>query len=150
MGNQIKKTVELNASVSRVWQALTDHQQFGAWFRVKIEAPFQLGKDAVGKIQYPGFEHVTWRVKIEKIEFERVFAFSWHPYAVDAEKDYSKETPTLCEFRLEKAESGTRLTITETGFDQIPASRRDEAYRMNSGGWAEQARNIEAYLGENP
>lgn len=148
--NQIRKTIDLKASVSRVWQALTDHEQFGAWFRVKLEAPFQLGKEAAGKITYPGFEHVTWRVTVEKIEFERVFAFSWHPYAVDAKHDYSKEKPTLCEFRLEKTDGGTRLTITETGFDQIPASRRDEAYRMNSGGWAEQTRNIEAYIGQNP
>lgn len=147
--NQISVSVDLNASSSRVWEALTDSQRFGSWFGVKIETPFQLGKDAVGKITHPGYEHVTWRVKVEKIEFERLFAFSWHPYAVDLNHDYSAETPTLCAFRLEKTDGGTRLMITETGFDQIPAARRDEAYRKNHEGWLEQARRIETYLGKN-
>lgn len=147
--NQILKTMDLNAPVSKVWNAIVDHDQFGTWFRVKLEGPFQLGKEAVGKITYAGYEHLTWRVMVTKIEFERAFAFTWHPYAVDEQVDYSKETPTTVEFRLEKIPAGTRLTITETGFGHIPVSRRVEAFRSNEGGWETQSKNIEAYLGKN-
>ena len=45
---------------------------------------------------------------------------------------------------------GTRLTVTESGFDGVPLARRAESFRMNSEGWAEQVRNIEAYVTAAP
>lgn len=82
------------------------------------------------------------------MEPERLFSFTWHPYAVDPKMDYSKEPPTLVEFRLEETKGGTRLTLTESGFDKIPAGRRPEAFRMNDGGWTEQMKNIESHVAE--
>ena len=78
----------------------------------------------------------------------RLFSFTWHPYAVESAVDYSKETPTLVEFRLEKTAGGTLLRLTESGFDKIPAGRRTEAIRVNSRGWREQMRNIRNYVTE--
>ena len=80
------------------------------------------------------------------MEPERLFSFTWHPYAIDPQIDYSKEPPTLVEFRLQKTPNGTRLILTESGFDKIPSVRRPEAFRMNDGGWTEQMKNIENYL----
>ena len=80
------------------------------------------------------------------MEPPRLLAFTWHPYAVDPAVDYSKETPTLVEFRLAAVGDGTRLTITESGFGAVPAHRRDEAMRMNDGGWTAQAENIRAHV----
>jgi len=146
MENRIEKRLELKAPLSRVWRALTDHREFGEWFRVKIEAPFVAGKLAEGQMTYPGYEHIRWRAVIQKMEPERLFSFTWHPYAVDPKVDYSSETPTLVEFRLEKTASGTLLLLTESGFDTIPAGRRAEAFRMNDGGWTTQMRNIERHV----
>src|SRR3989442_4066135 len=81
---------------------------------------------------------------------ERLFSFQWHPYAVDPKMDYSKEPPTLVEFKLEKTPAGTVLVVTETGFDSIPAARRDEAFRMKSGGWAGRRKNIAAPVAGQP
>src|SRR5205809_566832 len=136
--DRIIKRIEIKASPARVWRALTDHREFGEWFRVKMEGPFVVGKTARGRITQPGYEHVEMEVVVRTMEPERVFAFNWHPYAVDPTVDYSKEPPTLVEFTLEKTAAGTMLTVTESGFDAIPAGRRDEAYRMNSGGWDAQ------------
>ncbi len=144
--DKIEKKIELKAPVTRVWSALTDHKQFGEWFRVNIEEPFVVGQEAQGKILHPGYEHVTWRAAIVAIEPEHLFAFTWHPYGIDKEIDYSKEEPTLVEFRLKKSSTGTLLTLTESGFDRIPASRRDEAFRMNDGGWTAQMQNIAKYV----
>ena len=69
---------------------------------------------------------------------------------MDPKIDYSKETPTLVEFRLEKTASGTLLLLTESGFDKIPSERRLEAFRMNEGGWAAQMKNIESYVAQKP
>jgi uncharacterized protein YndB with AHSA1/START domain len=93
---------------------------------------------------------VKWEAVVKEMRAESLFSFTWHPYAVDPKVDYSQETPTLVEFRLEKTASGTLLTITESGFDRIPAHRRMEALRMNDGGWAEQTRNIERHVSQKP
>ncbi|MGN6109593.1 MAG: SRPBCC family protein [Kofleriaceae bacterium] len=144
--DRIEKTIVLRASRARVWRALTDAQEFGAWFRVKLEGSFEIGQRARGHILYPGYEHVTMEMLIERMDAERLFAFRWHPYAIDPAIDYRSEPMTLVEFRLEDAAGGTRLTVTESGFDRIPAARRDEAFRMNTDGWAGQVENIRAHV----
>jgi uncharacterized protein YndB with AHSA1/START domain len=153
MSDRIEKRIELKAPLSRVWRALTDYREFGEWFRVKLDGPFVPGKVSRGQITYPGYEHVKWEAVVEKLEPERLFSFTWpHPKSLekaDTPADYSHEPRTLVEFRLEKTAKGTLLTVTESGFDQLPADRRVEAFRRNEGGWAEQTKNIEAYLAKN-
>jgi len=150
MADRIEKRIELRAPISRVWRAITDYREFGKWFKVNLEGPFEVGKEAKGQITYPGYEHVTWRGVVQKIEPEHLFAFTWHPYAIDPKVDYSGETPTLVEFRLEKSPAGTLLILTESGFDKIPEGRRFEAFRINDGGWSAQMKNIESHVAENP
>jgi uncharacterized protein YndB with AHSA1/START domain len=145
--NRIEKHVDLKAAPSRVWKALTDHKEFGEWFGVKLEAPFIVGKTVPGKLMYPGFEHLKWAVDVKKMEVERLFSFTWHPYPVDASIDYDKETPTLVEFSLQAKGTGTHLVVTESGFEKIPANRRLEAFRMDTEGWIEQMENIAKYVG---
>src|SRR5207237_3853628 len=142
MDNRIEKRIELHAPVSRVWRALTDHREFGAWFHVKLDGPFAPGQISRGQITSPGYEHVKWEATVQKMEPERLFSFTWHPYAVDPNIDYSNEPQTLIEFTLEPIATGTRLRVVESGFDKIPAYRRAEACRMNDGGWASQMENI--------
>jgi len=148
--NQIEKRIELKAPVSRVWRALTDYRQFGEWFRVKLEGPFAAGQTARGHITFPGYENLKFEAEVQKMEPERFFSFTWHPYAVDPKRDYSKETPTLVEFRLKEIPGGTLLTVTESGFDKVPANRRAEAFRMNDEGWGIQLENIAKYVAEKP
>jgi uncharacterized protein YndB with AHSA1/START domain len=147
MPDLIEKTIELAAPVARVWRALTDWREFEKWFGVTLEGPFVLGQSVRGQITHPGYEHVQWQASVQTLEEERLFAFTWLPYAVDPKKDYSGEKPTLVEFRLEATATGTRLTVTESGFDKVPSGRRAEAFRMHDGGWAEQLKNIERHVG---
>jgi uncharacterized protein YndB with AHSA1/START domain len=148
MDNRFEKRIELKAPVSRVWRALTDHGEFGEWFCVKLDGPFVPGQISRGRMTYPGYEHLEWEAVVQKMEPERLFSFTWHPYAVDPRIDYSNETPTLVEFRLEEIPIGTLLLLTESGFDKIPSNRRIEAFRMNDGGWTEQMKNIERHVGQ--
>jgi uncharacterized protein YndB with AHSA1/START domain len=150
MTDRVEKRIELKAPVARVWRALTDYREFGEWFLVKIDGPFVPGDVSRGHITHPGYEHLQWEAVVKAMEPERLFSFTWHPYAVDPKMDYSAEPQTLVEFRLEKTASGTLLTVTESGFDRIPAGRRAEAFRMNENGWAQQTRNIERYVSERP
>ena len=150
MEDRIEKRIELKAPVSRVWQAITDYRQFGAWFRVKLDGPFVAGQKSTGHITYPGYEHLKWEAVVEKMEPERFFSFTWsQPRSTDKatySPDYSKDPKTLVEFRLEKTANGTRLLLTESGFENIPAEWRAEAFRRNDGGWTEQMKNIENYV----
>jgi uncharacterized protein YndB with AHSA1/START domain len=149
MTDRIEKRIELKAPVARVWRALTDYREFGEWFRVKLEGPFVPGQVARGMITHPGYEHVKWEATVKEIQPERLFSFTWHPYAVDSNVDYSKEPPTLVEFRLQETAGGTLLVVTESGFDAIPAHRRGEALRMNDGGWTQQIKNIERHVAQS-
>ena len=144
--DRIEKEIDIKAPLSRVWKALTDYKEFSTWFRVNLEGPFIPGETARGNITHPGYEHVVMEVVVQKMEPQRYFSFTWHPYAIDPDQDYSHETPTLIEFTLNETEKGTRVRVVESGFDKIPAHRRDEAFRMNEGGWAAQSRNIKDYV----
>lgn len=144
--DRIEKSIVLRAPRARVWRALTDAEEFGAWFRVKMHGPFVAGTTVRGNITYPGYEHVTMEIQIERMEPERLFTWRWHPYAIDPNVDYASEPTTLVEFRLDDADGGTRLTVTESGFDRIPAGRRAEAFRMNEGGWEEQLQNVSRHV----
>jgi|SRR5579862_1164893 len=153
--DRIEKRIELKAPISRVWRALTDYREFGEWFRVKLEGPFVPGQVTRGRITYPGYEHVKWEGTVQKMEPERLFSFTW-PHLKSFEKgsyeeNYAGAPTTLVEFRLEKtASGGTLLTVTESGFEALPADQRDEAFRRNEGGWTEQMKNIESHVTQNP
>jgi uncharacterized protein YndB with AHSA1/START domain len=158
--DRIEKKVLLRAPQARVWRAISDSSQFGSWFGVKFDAPFAPGKVMIGSMmgttvdaeiakrqeQYKGhrFEFV-----IDRIEPMRLFSFRWHPFAMDAGVDYSKEPSTLVAFVLEEVAGGTMLTVTESGFDQIPLERRAKAFEANDAGWTAQMTLIEKYLAQH-
>ena len=147
MENSIVRSIELKAPVSRVWEALTDHLQFGEWFLVSIDGPFRVGQVSTGRVTYPGYEHLPWHVVIEAMDAVSYFAYRWYPCTWGADPDYSKEPTTLVEFRLEPTQTGTRLRVAESGFSDLPSDcNPQEAFRNNTRGWEEQVRNIEAYL----
>jgi uncharacterized protein YndB with AHSA1/START domain len=131
--DRIEKKMILQASRSRVWRAIATAGEFGAWFGVKLDGAFADGATVRGKITSPGYEHLTLEMLVGRLEPERYFAYRWHPYAITPGVDYSTEPTTLVEFRLDESNSGTVLTIVESGFDRIPVERRAEAFRMNDG-----------------
>jgi uncharacterized protein YndB with AHSA1/START domain len=146
--DRIEKRVTLRAPRSRVWQALSRAEEFGKWFGVKLERDFAEGATVRGKITIKKYEDAMFEMFVERIQPERLFSYRWHPYAIDPKHDYSSEPTTLVEFRLEESEDGkgTELTIVESGFDRLPATRRAEAFRMNEGGWSGQIKNIERHV----
>jgi len=142
---RIEKTTILRAPRSRVWRALTDHSQFATWFGLELDEPFTVGRTVTGQKTMRG-QTFTIDFAIETIRPEDYFAYRWHPYAIDPKVDYSSEPMTLVEFRLKSVPDGTELTVTESGFDRIPQHRRDEAYRMNDGGWTSQVEKLSRYV----
>ena len=144
--DSIEKQIVLRASRARVWRALTDAAEFGSWFGVKLEGSFEVGKPVRGRITHPGYEHIVFDMIIERMDAQTLFAYRWHPYAIEPVVDYSKEPTTLVEFRLEEVEGGTMLTLVESGFDRVPLHRRAEAFRMNEQGWTEQMENIRRHV----
>ena len=142
----IEKTIVIRAPRSTVWRALTTADQFGAWFGAQLNGAFTPGSRVTGRITSPGYDHLSMELIIERVEPEHLVSYRWHPYAIDPNVDYSSEPATLCEFTLEEVSDGTKLTVIESGFERIPAGRRDVAFRMNDGGWAAQLTNIERHL----
>lgn len=146
MADRIVRDVELKAPVARVWRALSDHEEFGQWFLVRLDGPFRPGAVSTGMITYPGYEHYPWRALVERIEPERFFSFRWHDANPDSGLDIAAQPTTLVEFLLEPSGDGTRLTITESGFEALSDQRRPIVLRNNTEGWDIQAGNIAAHL----
>ncbi len=155
--DRIEKTILLRAPRTRVWRALTDAEEFGTWFGMKFDGPFTPGALRRGvivpttvdaEVARAHQEHagLPFEITIDRIEPERLFAFRWHPFAIERGVDYSGEPTTLIEFVLEADANGTRLTVTESGFDQIPLARRAKAFTANEQGWAMVVGLIEKYL----
>jgi uncharacterized protein YndB with AHSA1/START domain len=146
--DRIERRILLKAPRSRVWRALSNAEEFGGWFGVKLAGKsFAPGKHVQGNITYPGYEYIVFDILIEKMEPERFLSWQWHPAPMERDVDYSPEPRTLVEFELQDVEGGTLLRIVESGFDKLPAARRAEAFRMNSGGWDQQLKNIEKHVG---
>jgi uncharacterized protein YndB with AHSA1/START domain len=146
--NRIERSIVINASRARVWRALSNPEEFGAWFGTKLEGQtFAPGQRARGPITACGHEDAWFDVVVERIEPQDLFAFRWHPYAVDPAIDYAQEEPTLVTFTLKDAPGqGTLLTVVESGFDKVPPHRRLEAFRMNDRGWEAQLNNIDRHV----
>ena len=144
--DRIERQIRLSSPRSRVWRALTDAREFGKWFGVDFHDEFKPGATVRGRLTIKNYDHLTMDFIVDRIEPERYFSFRWHPYAIDPNEDYSKEPMTLVAFTLESADGGTLLTVVESGFDRIPASRRIKAFEMNTKGWEGQLKNIEKYL----
>jgi uncharacterized protein YndB with AHSA1/START domain len=158
--DRIEKTILLRAPLKRVWRALSDSTEFGNWFGMRFNAPFAPGatmtavivptavNQEAAEMQKP-YEGISFEIKIEQMQPERLFSFRWHPGAVEPGIDYASEPTTLVIFTLEKAPDGVQLTVTESGFDQIPLARRAKAFSANEGGWTLVIKLIEEYLAKN-
>jgi len=144
--DRIEKEIVVRAPRSRVWRALTDAEQFGAWFGIKLDGAFAPGARVKGQITSPPHEHVTVDFAIERMDPESRLSYRWHPYPVEPGVDYSSEPMTLVEFQLEEVAEGTQVRVVESGFDRIPLARRAEAFRVNNAGWDEQLENIARYV----
>src|SRR3981081_3902093 len=159
--DKIEKKILLRAPRKRVWRALSDSTEFGSWFGMKFDGPFARGarmrgvmvpttaNTDVAKSQKP-YEGTPFEITIEQMDPERLFSFRWHPGAVERGVDYSAEPTTLVVFALEEAADGIMLTVTESGFDQIPLARRAKAFTANEGGWSMVVKLIEEYLVHAP
>ena len=150
--DRIERQVTIAAPRSRVWQALTNAEEFGDWFGCNLKGQkFAAGQRTRGPIAYKGYEHMFFDVKVERIEPQHLFSYRWIPYPMDPTIDYSKEEPTLVTFTLEDAAGGgTLLKVVESGFDKVPPGRRLEAFRMNSRGWEGQMNNIVQHIAARP
>ena len=142
--DRIQRSIILRAPRARVWRALTDPGQFGEWFGTRLSGRFVPGQRMRGPITAPEYAHLSFEVVVDRMEPERLFSWRWQPGG-DPDVDPA-EPMTLVVFELEEVPEGTRLTVTESGFDQIPASRRSKAYRENDEGWAGQLENLTRHL----
>ncbi|MEO6065508.1 MAG: SRPBCC family protein [Lysobacterales bacterium] len=143
--DRIEREVLIDAPRARVWRALTDHEQFGAWFLVRLEGPFVVGQRTCGQTTYPGYEHLAFEANVEAMDPETRFVFTWPQCDTETGKRYADEPPTRVEFLLDDVEGKTRVRVIESGFERLSPAVRETVHRMNSGGWTEQMENIRKY-----
>jgi uncharacterized protein YndB with AHSA1/START domain len=155
--DRIQKSILLHATLARVWRAISDSAEFGSWFGMRLDGPFVPGKmlraaiaattvdDEVAKLQKP-HEGMTFEIRVETVEPERLLSFRWHPFATDRSRDYTTEPTTLVSFELKEEPGGVLVTITESGFDRLSPERRASAFAANDGGWSMQTQLLQKYV----
>ena len=145
--DRIERHIILKAPISRVWRALSHAEEFGNWFGFALSGKtMKVGETLEGAATIPGYEHISVRMRIERMEAERLLAWRWHPAATDPNRDYSAEPMTLVVFELKEVPGGTRLSVVESGLDSIPLERRAHVFRLNTEGWDEQMVNIAKHV----
>jgi uncharacterized protein YndB with AHSA1/START domain len=145
MPDAITRELVIHALLSRVWRAVSDHREFGTWFRAEIDGPFEEGRRVEGRMTQPGAMGMPFVARITALRPQTFLAFEW-PAFVEGEGVLEDEPWTLVEIRLVPEGEATRVTVTESGFDRLPARVRDRIWRENEGGWAAQARNLAQHV----
>ena len=133
---RIDRTIEVNAPLDRVWRILTTAKDLSTWFKVDIEGEIAAGAEVWMISKYPGYEGKRFLVRVTEMTPPRRFAWQWHPGAVDDDIDYTREAWTTVTFTLEPSGAGTRLSVSETGFNEVSLARRAKVFKDNSQGWA--------------
>ncbi len=136
--DRIERTVEVAHPPDKVWAALTTSDGLAAWF----------GNEATIDLRPGGPAWMRWTdgfrvdMRVERVEEPRVFGFTWQIYGLP--KDDPRRT--YVEFTLEPAGAGTRLTVVESGFAQLPDDAHGKAYDANTQGWASELGELVDYL----
>jgi uncharacterized protein YndB with AHSA1/START domain len=146
--SRIDRTIDIEAPPDRVWRALTDAAELSAWFQVSIEGPIAPDTDIWMTSVHPDHAGQRFRVRFTEMTPPRRLVWEWHPGAVDPAVDYSREPRTTVTFTLEPSAGGTRLVLSETGFDAIALARRAKVYKDNSQGWSEVLVWLQRYVEE--
>ena len=143
---RIDRTVEIAAPPERVWRALTDPRELSAWFQVTIDGEIRAGNEVWMTSTHKGYEGQRFAVEFVELTPPRRMVWRWHPGAVDPAVDYSREARTTVTFTLEVAGRGTRLSMAETGFDEITLARRAAVYKDNNQGWDEVLQQLRTHV----
>jgi uncharacterized protein YndB with AHSA1/START domain len=136
--DRIERTVDLAHPPTRVWDALTTAEGLGTWFG--NEATIDLRPGGAARLRWD--EGPEQELTIERVEKPRVFGFTWQIYGLPADDPRR----TYVEFTLEPAGPGTRLTVVETGFAQLPPDLHKVAFDGNTHGWRAELGELVAYL----
>jgi uncharacterized protein YndB with AHSA1/START domain len=136
--DRIERTVQLSHPPGTVWAALTTAEGLAAWFG--DEAVIDLRPGGHARMRWAGGPTVDMRV--ERVEEPAVFAFTWPIYGLPDDDPRR----TYVEFTLEPSGAGTRLTVAESGFAQLPEDARRTAFDGNTQGWAKELGELAAYL----
>lgn len=139
--DRIERTVDLAQPPERVWEALTSADGLGGWFGDRATIDLRPGGAAV-----VGWEHedsdFRAELTIAVVEPPSRFAWTWRIQGLPD----SDPRRTYVEFTLTPDGAGTRLTVVESGFAQVPDELLDRAYRGNAEGWKKELDDLAGYL----
>jgi uncharacterized protein YndB with AHSA1/START domain len=136
--DRIERTVQLAHPPEKVWAALTTAEGLAAWFG--DQAAIDLRPGGAARMSWDGGHRAEMRV--ERVEEPAVFGFTWHIAGLPD----GDPRRTYVEFTLQAVGGGTRLTVTESGFAQLPGDAHRAAYHGNTEGWAKELGELAAYL----
>ena len=146
MKDAIEKTVWIDRPREAVWRALVDSGEFGAWFRARVEGPFEAGRAVWLESTYEGHEGMRWWMRPVEIDAPRRFAFDWPAGDGPGAEDPEASATNRVTFELVDEGGGTRVAVTESGFAALPREIAARKYPENAQGWETQTGNLKAHV----
>ncbi len=138
--NTITRTLDLAHPQQKVWDALTTLDGIASWFGSHADGEMTPGRDV--RMRWEQYDNMEATLAIQVVDPMSVFAYSWRING--APQDDPRRT--YVEFALEPTASGTRLTVTESGFAQLPDEWLESTYQGNVQGWRSELDELAAYL----
>ena len=140
----VTRSISIAAPVEKVWRAITDPEHLSRWFGRTVLRGAGVG--AVGTMTFEG--HGAVPIRVEAVDAPRSVTYRWNND--DAlgilPPDLDESSSTVFTFTLEAQESGTRLTVVETGFERTSDPEANlESHRR---GWDLEIDKLVALLRE--
>jgi len=133
----ITRTIDIKATAEKVRAAITEPDLISQWFGDSCE--FDATPGGTGYFGWP--HHGRHRVVVEHVDKPKTLVYRW---ARDADVDPVPGSSTVVRFDLTEVAGGTRLTLLETGFDELadPQAAHDD----NTGGWKAELGELVEFL----
>jgi len=145
----IQRSTVIRAPRERVWRALTTPAEFGKWFEVESAGAFSPGVRVRMVTTNENYQGIVFYITIGEMKAPERFSWRWHPGSVQPDPSDTAAPMTEVVFQLDEVPEGTKVTVTETGFDTLSLERRAAIYKENSAGWEYQMESLARYAG-NP
>jgi len=140
--DQIQRIVELPVNLERAWRAISTPEELSRWFSDEVAFEPQVGSEIIFDWEDYGRKYG----QIEVIEAPYRFGFRWLAGDRGDRTTLQAANSTFVLMSLERTPSGTRLTVTETGFANLAPELRRTEFEGNTRGWETELGELSAYL----
>ena len=140
--DQIQRVIDLPVDKSHAWRAISTPEEISNWFSDHVSFDAEVGAEIV--FDWNDYGRKYGRVEI--IDPPNRFGFRWLAGDAGLKMPIEINNSTLVVMELTEVLGGTRLTVTESGFSNLPVALQEAEFRKNVAGWDYELNDLTNYL----